>query len=585
MASPLQSAWVVACVKSRIQEAFPCVQSEHPRRVLAEQCRVVLADRDTWWNDDKQLMQLFRREVDSLDHPCVFPPAEYTVGTASAEQVPMSNKPVAQEVQQEQTSHPQAALRPAGGIAGFETNKRNNAHLSQMEEQVYKQLKEQASSTFTTSNFPAKDEEGNAAATNQTGVFVEDASPSDTNDRMDLAKTDSATDFHMCHVVHFMEPSHQIKVPINCTVGQLAKVEWDFTNKVGFCKATSAVGSLTPHASEVQPEQIIRLVPVESHTQVGCGAAEPFHDIPRLEQMTRLDALWQQAGWVACDEMQFYMNAIQQSHPGNLTRLIIMPKEEKEMNQLLESWFGDLIEQAMDKGNDIKVYTVFWYQHHWFPVEVLIKEQNTEMVTTPDMVTKLQPWMNGVAGEVVTVRGQPVRSIFPADCGFQTIAWLRSQIQNQPAVTPMQIEEAIQMRNQFANQVNQEQMQMPTPLVLGGANAEQLRNELQILLEQHGVKPARSAQCAQHLLTAIGAPAIQRALGSAKPWPELKSLATQSTTYQDCADIRVAGSHRQPCQDQQTVWTQREKAGIPTSSNTVVHPSGGDSHPRHGFSS
>ena len=75
---------------------------------------------------------------------------------------------------------------------------------------------------------------------------------------------------------------------------------------------------------------------------------------------------------------------------------------------------------------------------------------------------------------------------------------------------------------------------MEYPLQLGGMqNGSQVKEQLQQLLIQHGVAPARLATCADELLVALGPASVGSILKSPKPWTDLKARANyhQSVSY------------------------------------------------------
>lgn len=311
------------------------------------------------------------------------------------------------------------------------------------------------------------------------------------------------------------------------TVGEATVAEWNFAHPHDTrpWKPTSIVGTIMPSTHQVEDLQII--VMRQDLEQTNCPLHSDQAHPPSMVGLTRMQALWRQQGWVAQDEMIHYMVQLSNQHAHQMDEPLCIPDEYKKRCETLGVWFGECIEKGIANGPPTTIYQVFWYQHHWFPVEVIIHEDRTEMYTTSDMQSKLQHWIDEAAGPGIQVRAQTVISAFPADCGFQTIAWLQSRMAGQETVKPIDPKEAIQMRQDFAKTIHEQAVPMPAELRLGGANSDNVKKQLQQLIEQHGVAPERTAKCAQQLMQAIGLPALQTALGSSRPWADLKTLATQ----------------------------------------------------------
>ena len=111
----------------------------------------------------------------------------------------------------------------------------------------------------------------------------------------------------------------KMQVPVGHTAGQLltahAKLaQIDVTN----WQICTAMGTPVPLSSQITPGKIYRLDQIGTSKPIPCQShLQGFHkQIPQLAQNTREILLWQQLGWVAVDEMKFYMEMAANSYPG-----------------------------------------------------------------------------------------------------------------------------------------------------------------------------------------------------------------------------------------------------------------------------
>eukprot|EP00438_Fugacium_kawagutii_P009704 Skav211707 [mRNA] locus=scaffold2852:13650:23301:- [translate_table: standard] len=589
LASPLQAVWVASNVKYKASQFFPTVQSVHPRHAIATMCRITLEDRARWWPDSTPLTRIFVEELQSLDHPRIFPR-----NRDDQEDDAMSSRPNDQPTQGQTnpvSTEAQVALCPTGGVTGFETQKRKADHLSQawMPTPAHQQPTEIATTKITTtaparseppeckqttvshqtsekeqSNAITTESSSDAAVTNQPeepsltppegppAVMRENAMPIAAN--ATPAPSPVGESPLRTPAVH-AEPTiaeskgnrgqraeishHNLKcilirqgaapvavaVPKGTTVGQIATAEWKFAEKSNMCKAVSLVGSMVPLNAEVHDNQVLYLLPCDVPTPAGCASHNRLQ-VPNVASMSRAEAIWHQRGWVAQDELNYYLQTIGTDTNVEVTPPIIVPSDAETRSNVIDNWLGDMMEQSSKASTSLIAHTIFWYNHHWFPVKAEFSHDTMTVTTTPDMSQVVQAWISESTGTMIEVNAVPVRSVFPADCGFQAVAWLRCVAQNQPVV-PMEVEEAIQLRQRFMQAIEHHQDVPANTLILGGANNDQLKQALQALVEQHGVSKDRSAQCVQHMITHIGSQPLQKALGTNRPWPEVKTLATQ----------------------------------------------------------
>eukprot|EP00438_Fugacium_kawagutii_P006370 Skav220757 [mRNA] locus=scaffold2521:35144:37480:+ [translate_table: standard] len=102
----------------------------------------------------------------------------------------------------------------------------------------------------------------------------------------------------------------EVHVPADSTVGGIAYAEQKITRIAGVYKPTDAVGSLLDATMRVEDKQIIMLRESDNGCHEGCPARSHSVYPPQLQGMRRIDALWNQLGWVAEDEMTWYLKTI-----------------------------------------------------------------------------------------------------------------------------------------------------------------------------------------------------------------------------------------------------------------------------------
>ena len=79
-ASPLQSLWVFSNVIFQLHQHGMIQNAEHPRRALANFCRVLLNERNLFGSlSETMYTRIFQQEIESLDHPIEFPAEDVQV--------------------------------------------------------------------------------------------------------------------------------------------------------------------------------------------------------------------------------------------------------------------------------------------------------------------------------------------------------------------------------------------------------------------------------------------------------------------------------------------------------------------------
>ena len=283
----------------------------------------------------------------------------------------------------------------------------------------------------------------------------------------------------------------------------------------------TAMGTELPSTAVLQPDQYYIV------SQPKAVQHDHTDQPPSLTEMSRARALWQQKGWVARDELEYYMYMLECYHPGTTYGTLVL-REATDQHVVFTDFVLKAIRDAgMDQEDHIRTCAVL-HQNHWFPIFVKAKASDIQVWTSHDMQAQVKQWIEqGLGAQALPVSSLPMPTAFPADCGFQTIGWLLSVMLEEDTTIPFSQEQATQWRSLFHRDLlatGQADLLIKEPLQLGGTQSQ--RDQLQALVTAHGVAQARGKECAEQLIVALGSQAIHQILQSPKPWADLKSRAS-----------------------------------------------------------
>ena len=248
---------------------------------------------------------------------------------------------------------------------------------------------------------------------------------------------------------------------------------------------------------------------------------------PILTNATRAELLWRQQGWVAEDEMDFYLQLVEASHPSTVLGAFCIPDSPDTMAMVAHRVLQTVQVTSQDLNGSEKAL-VLKYKDHWFPIFVRVAQPDVEIWTTSAELSFLQQALaTTLAEHGFQLHGLPMPHAFPADCGFQTVGWLLSMLLEEDINVPWSMHQAFEWRALFHQHLQDnglDEAYVARPLCLGGAKS--LADQLGDLVVQHGVNPARGPECADQLIKALGPAAIQQVLSSPKPWADLKAKAS-----------------------------------------------------------
>ena len=324
-----------------------------------------------------------------------------------------------------------------------------------------------------------------------------------------------------CWIAHENEVMFPFAVSTESTIGQVvcaeAKVQHLWNHGDHPFKPVNGEG-VQLLVSEIMPDHQLLIV-------------QPRHDMGGLKDKPCLDgmrcsrALWHEKGWVAMDEMTFYLQTVQVSGTAVTTSPVDL-RHETEGPRILADWILRAIERTQE-SMQMRIVTVGLFKSHWFPIMVEVVDDNFTITTTHDMTSEVTAWIKAeMLEEYPHVNGTHMPHEFANDCGFQTIAWIINQALDPDRNRAISPDEAESWRKNFAHHLvlSGTQDQSVYALALGGTSDHHLPALRE--LEKHGVNSNRSSQAAQTLAQKLGVEVIQRTLQSPKPCQDLKARAS-----------------------------------------------------------
>ena len=424
--------------------------------------------------------------------------------------LPTSINPVKEASQAMQIT----AFSTNGGVTGFETSKAPDSPPS---------LKRPVEESASNSTKRAKLDNPNAPdRVHQDGEHHQNEHQQISMQQVEPPESQIANT-KTCWIAHENETMFPIAVSTESTIGQVVCAEAKFQHLWNHgdhpFKPVNGVG-FQLSVSEIMPDHQLLIV------QHGHNIGDPKGQ-PCLDGMKRSQALWHQKGWVAMDEMIFYLQTIHVSGTAVTTSPLDL-RQETENPRILADWILTAVESAQE-SKQMKLMTAGLFKDHWFPIMVEVVNDNFTITTTYDMTPAVTAWIKAeMLDEYQQASGTHMPHAFANDCGFQTIAWIINQALDPDSNRAISPDEAESWRKNFAHHLVLSGAHDPPvyALPLGGTSDQHLP-ALRELLEKHGVNSNRSSQAAQALTQKLGADVIQRTLQSPKPWQDLKARASQ----------------------------------------------------------
>ena len=329
-------------------------------------------------------------------------------------------------------------------------------------------------------------------------------------------------------VCHDDSSFHLVPFADGTTIGQLVLAEAKLLDLSDIhLRPVSAMGSYLSMNEVLSDKQFVKFT---------TGALSESHQCPLLADhqppdctgLSREHALWQQMGWVAVDEMTYYLNWQQQS--GYPTTPPLVFRDVPDDCLLFGNWVLSVIESALS-SDSYASSTCCFIHDHWFPLRLEVQPDTQVMTffTATSDRKFLQHLIISAFGDIdFELHCHHQNSVFHADCGFQSLASVIGFNLGESNPSGMSEASALQWRLMFDSFLlcNGRDRDIVLSIRLGGIPEQSKIRELTLLLEQHGVNSSRSTTLATQLVKQFGLPSIAATLASPRPWSDLKTKAS-----------------------------------------------------------
>eukprot|EP00438_Fugacium_kawagutii_P008778 Skav220298 [mRNA] locus=scaffold2356:74992:80879:- [translate_table: standard] len=334
-----------------------------------------------------------------------------------------------------------------------------------------------------------------------------------------------------------------VRVSDQDTVGMLSLAEHRLGKQCPFgltmpAKLVDAVGIPLQLAATTQPFQQIHLLNMPDSRETRSNEDEVLPDnLTSPCPIERLALLYQQGGFVARDEMDFWLRQLESQAPVMAVPALYLPPGllPEDTRDRLMQWTHMCADQVTLSKH---VVTALVVDGHWFPLVIKAGTTGTTWITTPEGRSWVQVGCQAFEYEP-SIATCILPSRFAHDCGFQSYEWIRAlSMQNTHGgesltVPAMLKEQAIALRSAFEHHLvtaNTEYVPcVPQALGFGGASTDDMTVLLRALLVEHGVPEDNASDRADRALHALGRAQIQGALRGPRPWKDIKGLANAAT--------------------------------------------------------
>ena len=219
---------------------------------------------------------------------------------------------------------------------------------------------------------------------------------------------------------------HAIRMPWGHTAGQLLVAHAKITQQeVSTLAINTAMSTQIPLSAVLMPGTIVRIDKVSEVCRRECQNHREGNSqvAPVLHSATREQMLWDQRGWVALDEMSFYMKMLQNSYPGvYVNPRKVHPTDHCHLTRIVL----DLIQQA-HQSQGLVAFVAILIDNHWFPIAAQPHQEKIALWTPKSEVTRISHSIQASVGDhPIDIFPTVFPHHFPADCGFQTVGWMIS---------------------------------------------------------------------------------------------------------------------------------------------------------------
>ena len=560
LASPLQSAWIWGNVLQGIVQHGFAIKKVDPTRVVAEMCQALFRARDELLQIEHKTkyMEIFETAIQKLKtgspHPKITDKEEIAItqliherciqleveGITPVDRVEekttkgkggcIPKKPsLAQSVvvtpkefeETKQQGTTQVGTSSTGGVLGFET--------------TMKRKKTEDTPACSSEKFH-KTESGAVEAPVVVSATVLWTHPVVTSSEAPIVNQDAEeSNSHRklsYNITNAGEIPFKVEYEGDVTIAQALEAEIKMGNVEPNATVRTSVGTFVAKEHFVHEDYTYIVFPTaDVLNDVKCPKNNVAQTIPDIRGHTRIQGLFQQKGWVAIDEMTFYLEQIAQQSFVTIAPPIVLPSDPTKGMEL-GRWILQAMEIAAVSNKPYRTMSVCLTDSHWIPIKIEVMEEKTIITTFADDSSCIRDLLHPLAPKV-EIREQPNRHVFPADCGFQAAAWIlekSNETEETSDAYPITASNAGIWRNQFAKHLveNRLDKQIVHQILMGGMPETNTKSQLHALLTQHGVKQERVQQCADYLVDQLGMQTIKQVVGSHNAWKDLKIRASQN---------------------------------------------------------
>ena len=183
-----------------------------------------------------------------------------------------------------------------------------------------------------------------------------------------------------------------IVVPLDTTASQLTIAEQKMGTMTQPIAVTTAMGEYVKQLDVLQPDQFLILhdgTETPKHFGLKCPCKSEVIP-PSLSNAKRDILLWQQLGWVALDEMNYYISMVGEQSPDKVHAPLAISESSDEPICPLQ-FILDLALQTQNKQVG-KVGSAILYRHHWSPIMIENSGESFAIHTTHDCAKEIEQW-------------------------------------------------------------------------------------------------------------------------------------------------------------------------------------------------
>ena len=350
------------------------------------------------------------------------------------------------------------------------------------------------------------------------------------------------------------------RVHHHCKISDIVAAEFQLGSLTTPVHIKDAVGGPIPITKEVGSFEQIHVHVAGSYQPATISSL--CH--PTRGRTNRISLLYSQEGWVAQDEMDFYLVFLNQIDQVGFIHSIVGPVLDPDA----ATWFESLLKVAQQEGC---AASSILQDTHWHPIVVWCRGETTWVSTTGFGKTFIS---EALGDQVRTYHFNMLElpSVFHADCGFQTIGAILQEVldhapqdnETHPLKSfPVSTETAVAWRYLFETHLHSSGkarcIVVPSKVRLGGAMMDPPEKVVADLLSEHGVPQTELQQRTKTVFEKLGRSQILNAMRSPRPWAELKSLCNNQTPKIQLVMPSELAQSIQNRTDQQTPFGDKSK--------------------------